>query len=51
MSIKLRFAFIGLAVFGGGFVLTGVALPLLDGGGGGSAQPASTGNLPTSAYV
>ncbi len=45
MSSRLRFALIGLAVFGGGFVLTGVWLSRLDGGGGGPAQPASAGQI------
>ena len=42
MTSRLRFALIGLAVFAGGFVVTGVSLSLL-GGGDGSAQPASAG--------
>lgn len=45
MTTKLRFALIGLAVFGGGFAVSGVALSLLDGGGGGAAQPVSAGQL------
>lgn len=44
MTTKLRFALIGLAVFAGGFAVTGVALSLL-GGGGGSAAPASAGQI------
>ena len=45
MTTRLRFTLIGLVVFAGGFVVTGVALSLLDGGGGGPAQPASAGQL------
>lgn len=46
MTTRLRFALIGLLVFAGGFVVTGVSLSLLDGGGGGgSAQPARAGEL------
>ncbi len=45
VTTRLRFALIGLVVFAGGFAVTGVALPLLDGGGGGEAQPASAGQI------
>ncbi len=46
MTTRLRLALIGLLVFAGGFVVTGVSLSLLDGGGGGgSAPPARAGEL------
>ena len=45
MTSRLRYALIGLAVFAGGFAVTGVTLSLLDGGGGGPAQPAAAGQL------